>query len=230
MSHLDDLRAAVTAPQPVWVQFTTAYRADRFDTYLFVEGRDDVTYLLPLVRSLSKTCTGRVFPCWSKDGVLQALKDITEKSSYARRCGFVVDKDLDDVVGVRQTQDSRLLVTDHYSLESYLASEACAEVIWTDIWCMAAGDQRLQAIKTLCRKSQASLWSSALPVMAWILWHRRRNEKLHLNRTSAKKLFEIKQDGAVFRTSHCLAEPVNGRTAAGSASADDDEWKGSHTR
>ena len=79
-THLDGLREDRDISQAAWLFFILAYKAETLDIYMFVEGKTDLSYYLPIVRQYWRR-RGDVngFECKGKDNLIALIPRVKER-------------------------------------------------------------------------------------------------------------------------------------------------------
>jgi hypothetical protein len=176
-SFLDALKAAPQSSRAKVNVFLTSFNPKAKSIGIFLEGRDDPSFIRVHVRKIADeanlavttTVLGR------KKDVLEAWRYLEQRFPDNPRLMFFVDKDHDDLVSATEgaTTERGLFVTRHYSIENFLVSEDAIAVVLTDIWGL---DSSSGAIEAACRnfsKFQQAYRIVFLPWMAWLLAARR---------------------------------------------------------
>jgi hypothetical protein len=195
MSFLDQLRAARTTPQAVWLAFINTYRDACFDLYLFFEGKDDLSFYQPYFRQVwSSKGVFHGFNCEGKDAVIEIIAKVKPKLDYEWRGLFFVDKDLDDYCGCTRHTDAYLYETECYAIENFIASHTTLSVIWTDLLSLPLADPRFKDMSTAYNTAYQTWCDAMTSVMAWVIHLRRSNHRVVLNDVSMNNVISLDGD------------------------------------
>lgn len=195
MSFLDSLREARQSPAAAYQQFVLKYPKTVEDIHAFFEGRDDpsfyLSFLLQVVSDISKI---HIYRCNNKQGVYETYKKamrLTKKPSHVL---FFVDKDHSDLMGEVYETAVNIYVTDFYSIENYVVSEAMFRRVWEDFFNIINLTIDYEVIVSKFREELQRFYKFALPLSAWILFNKRKGLKPNLNNVKLSELYTFGQD------------------------------------
>lgn len=189
-SLAEELRAKRTSPKAVWLRFVQVRKPNSKDVYLFVEGRDDVSFYLMMLRQICPDVCVRDFDCGNKDNVL-ALSQTIRTRHGTDNCLFCVDKDHDDFLG--KTVDGFVYVTSTYSIENLLATKEVLWAVWREYCGLACDDGKYEDAERRFVSSQKAFWKRMTPLMAWLILHRKMGTKININNVDWGRLFDIEE-------------------------------------
>ena len=140
--YLEDMKAARKGPAVLKLQLLLL-RALKADVLIFAfEGGDDKIAYSRWISRLAPNLVYEPFPCSGKKYVLQ-LRDVVlrDLGGIGYRVYFFVDRDFDDLAGYSSHPST--FMTDRYSVDNYLVSEAILEeVLKNEFHCHGRPDVR----------------------------------------------------------------------------------------
>lgn len=206
-SHLEDMRSARREPSSQWLLLIQSdIRPERGDVVAFVEGRDDICFYRPIIRrKISRDGQVQVYVQNGKSEVLNVRNYLYKKigtgpssSDILGRCLFFVDRDLDDLLPSPKESLQGIFddtfITCGYSFENYLVGLEALEIVWIEIFRLDIFDHRFATTKTTFIRSYNKFIKQMLPIMGWVLCHRKHGTKLNLSSVNEKKLFRLDSD------------------------------------
>lgn len=205
MSFISLLKAARGSSVAIRHEFKLHYDSSRPQLHIFVEGGEDKAfYGSYIVRRLRPGVEFYAYECKGKKGVLQALHDLRTEHPTAEVLLFFVDKDVDDFLGVEVPSDSNLFCTDVYSIENYVAVSSVV-----GLWLAEAlrSEQMVvdgAAVVQAFDQGIARFAEMLLPVIAWILAHRRSGAGPNLGNIRLEEMIElVDKSSARWRRQEC---------------------------
>jgi len=184
-SFLDALKAAPKTSQAKLNTVLMSFKPDGREIYIFLEGRDDPSFIRVNVQRVAETkaLSVQTIILGNKKEVLNAYDYLEERFPDHPKLMFFVDKDHDDLIGeTRGIRTQRgLFVTQHYSIENYLVSETAIAAILTDCWGLDSSNRAIAIACEKFREFQKQYRLIFLPWMAWLLATRRSGQKPNSN-------------------------------------------------
>lgn len=190
MSFIEKLRIARSSKVAILHKFLTHYDPATRRIYAFVEGEPDGVFYRARLEAIYPTHQEIfIYNCDGKKKIFEALKAITEKYPECRRVLFFVDKDVDDLCGVTWPSDPRVFTTSCYSIENYVICRDAGIRYFRDFIKVRGPDIPLDAFPEELMIQRKALHRLLLPVMAWVIAHRRRHAKIMLSRLDLERIF-----------------------------------------
>lgn len=195
MSFLNMLREARFSPSAAFQQFALQYPKTKNEIHAFVEGRDDpsfyLSFILRVVPDINKI---HLYRCKNKRGVYDAYSKampLVKKPSFVL---FFVDKDHSDLIGENYETAPNIYVTDLYSIENYVVSEAMFRRIWEDFFNTSNFMLDYDTVASKFKKELNRFYEYALPLSAWIVFNRRKGLKPNVNNVKLNEIYTFNQD------------------------------------
>lgn len=178
--YLRYLRGERGAANAAWLTVINRYSPGNATVFAIFEGRDDVAFYLPRIRQRAKNREVVPITVKGKDTVLALVGRVRARVKEPWRALFFVDKDLDDLCGVRSPRDPYLFETECYSIECYLADKDVASIMWDEVFHLPR-DQRYDQFVLSFDSVLRQFTQRAQALMGWILCARRMGMKLNLS-------------------------------------------------
>lgn len=191
MTFLEELRDSKNGKTSAWVDFSNTFSQASDDLYLFVEGRDDISFYRPRVEARWKKGRIHTFSCKNKSGVLWTMDRVRSRLDRVWRALFFVDKDIDAICGAPHSSCQYLFVTDTYSIENYFVTAEVLTVIWTEYWHLLLNDPRLELILRRFSKAYETFCNAMVDVMSIVVAIRRSGGKVVLADLRCDDLIEV---------------------------------------
>jgi len=197
MSFSDLLRQSRSTPIAVVHKFLTNYdpNNDR-RAYAFVEGDSDrAFYRTHLQRYVDRSSDIYIYNCEGKKEVYGTFSKVIARFPRCRRVLFLVDKDVDDILGTPWPTDPRVFVTDWYSIENYLVEKNVLLRYLGDYVKIRRVEIPLDAIAVEFERQRELFYRITAPVMAWIIVARRAGCRILLSNLDMAHFCIISNDG-----------------------------------
>lgn len=195
MSFVDDLRRARSSRVAVLHEFWTQFDPSKSRLHLFFEAHDDAVFFRRYVGEyVRSTSTIYVYICDGKSKVFDAFEQITSRMPNIRSTLFFVDKDLDDILGIAWPTDPRIFITDVYSIENYCVTRQTIQRFYLDCVRLTGVSFDSEAIFSKFETQLTRFHRRAVPVMAWILQHRRAGMKPNVNNLEMGDVLDLSVD------------------------------------
>lgn len=192
MDFVDELRRAREARPAVWIQFTTVYRPGDQNRYFFFEGKDDCAYYLPeLRRRFCDKGDPHWFVCAGKTKLIELVARVLREVDQPCRALFFVDKDHDDLTGVRTPVPPEVFETKWYSIENYLVEASSLLAIWSDLLALPASDRRWPLVREKFEAEHRRFCRLMLGPSAWVIAVRRLGIRPNLNNVDMRRLAHV---------------------------------------
>ena len=173
MSFVDLLRQSRSRPVSVFHKFLLNYEANSSRTHAFVEGAPDLAFYRNYIEQYVDAGGLRMYNCEGKENVYQTYAKVMERYPACRRVIFLVDKDLDDIVGLSSPSDPRIFVTEFYAIENYLVCKEVVRRFFVDFVKMRKIDLDLELVLPEFEGLLKQFHRAILPIMAWVVTMRR---------------------------------------------------------
>jgi hypothetical protein len=197
MSFTDLLRKARSSRIAMFHKFLTNYDPNSKRVYAFVEGdADEAFYRGQIQKYVLDQRLVYTYNCEGKSGVADAYTDIVRKYPNCERVLFFLDKDVDDIVGVRWPSDPRIFVTDCYSIENYVVDKQALSRYFKDYVKIRKIEVDVDTVLEQFEADLAYFHKMMLPVMAWIVIMRRNRCRVNLQDIDPGELFRVTDDGS----------------------------------
>ena len=132
--------------------------------------------------------------CGNKKGVYDAYDKVKGKISLKHKILFFVDKDLSDFLGEQYPEDSRIFVTEYYSIENYLVTESVLRRLFEEIYYTGENRINFDVILEKFRKETRNFNSIILHVMAWVIYCTRKGHLPILNNIRLSNIYILNKD------------------------------------
>ena len=204
-SFLETLRKSRSSKTSIIHQFLTTYDPASLRFHLFVEGDPDRSFYRAVFKShVEHSEKLYIYNCEGKENVYNAFKEILTRYPDIIRTLFLVDKDVDDIIGRSWSSDPRIFTTDVYSIENYVAVKECIEKHFQDHIKIRRVEIDTSLIVNKFKEEQLRFYQMVTPLMAWIVAMRRRGHTVNLNDVNLSELFEVRD---------CITQRKRGRNA-----------------
>jgi len=195
MQYIEGFRRERESSASAYFQFVFAAPKYPNDIHAFFEGHDDLSFYVNFLRSFATNSKSiHVYKCGNKKGVYEAH----EKVINGVRQGvvlFFVDKDLSDVLNEVWEQASDIYTTDYYSIENYLVSEDMLFRIWTELFRFRGVELDFEQVhREKFHTELGRFYQYTRPMMAWIIYLRRKGLRPNANNISFTKFFDWDTD------------------------------------
>lgn len=206
MNRTDFLRQQRTTSHTILHRFVLLYRKKAKDIYVFFEGNDDCSYYMPELRRRRGNISNIYhFNCNGKSNVIDVYKKVIKKVNNINRTLFFIDKDIDDIAGVKNPSAKNIYTTDYYSIENYLVTDDVFRAIWTDIFHLSdTGDIRFSKYLLKFRSCHKKFNIAIKQVMGWVIHERKNNNRLILQNLNMDKVVSFTQRFEVRRKKNGL--------------------------
>jgi hypothetical protein len=192
MNFIDVLRNARTSRAAVLHEFLAQYDPAQRRVHAFFEGHDDVAFFSKAIERVAPPGFRILaYKCEGKKNVFEAFAAIMQRLPSAKYVLFFVDKDLDDVLGIPWPTDPRIFVTDVYSVENYMVDASALRRLYRSSVRLVGVSFEEEAICSQFEQQWARFWRVMLPVMAWIVFTKRRGGRPNLNNIDLKEICEV---------------------------------------
>lgn len=188
MSFLEDLRQARESPVSVYQQFLLEYPKSRNNIHAFFEGHDDSSFYYGLLsRFIANPSIIHTYKCGSKKGVYETYEKVMRSVKSQSIVLFFVDKDFSDILGESYPTAKNIFVTDYYSIENHLVSEAMLHRVWEDFFSFTNVRIDFEKIRTKFQGELKRFYEFILPLTAWIIFVKRNGQQPNLNNLKLSK-------------------------------------------
>lgn len=178
-------------------EFVVTYDDNDNEIHVFLEGDDDFTYYLPIIKS--KAGNQKIIPynCGGKWNVVEARDAI--EAYYSVNCLFFVDRDYDDLLGRQALPSDRLYITNGYSIENDVVTEHSALAVFQDI--LALPRLEVDNLMKEVENSKSILWNRIVSLSAWIITAKYMGYKTNLNNAdNLSKIITVDNNGKLVLT------------------------------
>ena len=195
MSFLEDLSRQRRNPAAVLHQYLVLEKSPDGTVVLFVEGKDDQSFYLPLVRRYSNGRDLHCFVCDGKRGVLEVFERVRKKPSWPNTVVlYFVDKDIDDLVDRgSNAREPDVYCTRWYSIENYLVGESVLEIVWSELFKLPSDHPRKTEAIELYRTQYDRFVRAVRTVMAWGISRRRQCKRVYWNNLPLDQCYSLDQ-------------------------------------
>jgi len=192
---LNNLRSERESAAAAYHLFLLDYPKAPEGIFAFFEGRDDSSFYAGFIlRVIQESRPYFSYCCGNKAGVLKAHEKIQARGRTAIIAIFFVDKDHSDLLGETQPHSNNIYVTDYYSIENYLVTEAMVRRMFIDLLSFPQSSQDLDELISRFSVSLQSFYDLMIPIMAWILYLRRRQIYPNLSNIKLSRIFRLEDD------------------------------------
>jgi hypothetical protein len=186
--------AAIDAKAASFHEFLLRYSKKRTIVYGFVEGKTDPTYYRGFIEYiLPEGWDVELWPAGNKTSVLAIHANIDWSRYPKNRVCFFIDRDLSDLVKETLVKDVNIYITDCYSIENDVVKSSTVRRALTEIFGFSsANHSELDRACEAFNQALEAFMLAMVPLMAWILYWRRKSIPANLNDISMQHLFEYK--------------------------------------
>jgi hypothetical protein len=198
VSLIELLRQARASTISVIHEFRLYHDPGELQVHAFVEGQADKCFYAQFIRPrLAPNAQLHIYDCHGKAKVMDAMRRLKADYPDARIPLFFVDKDLDELLGPHPSSDS-LFVTDVYSIENYIDNWAIVQWLEENLHTTGVRFKYEIIVRLLIQRCE-SFQRSLLPVMAWVLSHRRCESRPNLGDIDLSQVFTLNANGFMRR-------------------------------
>ena len=195
MQFAEILRQSRSSPATVLHKFLLSYDPTTERVHAFVEGAPDLVFYRPFIERYVSPRVITMYNCGGKKQVYDAYARITARFPHCLRVIFLVDKDLDDIVGQPWPSDPRIFVTEFYSIENYVVSSDVLEKYFSDFVKIRIVAFDLGPALRRFDDQLKAFYKGILPVMAWILASRRAGHSPVLSNIDISRFISMSESG-----------------------------------
>jgi hypothetical protein len=131
---IEQLRSSRESAAAAYHKFLLEYPKARDHAYSFFEGREDASFYTNFIARFISTEKIHGYRCGKKQDVYDVYTKINKREESPIHVLFFVDKDWSDLLEESNPIDSRIYVTDYYSVENYIAEKYVLNRIWAEIF------------------------------------------------------------------------------------------------
>jgi hypothetical protein len=174
-------------------EFLSRYSRTKKIVYGFVEGKEDPSFYRGFIESLIPDDWDlELWSAGSKERVYQVHKNIDWRRFSKKRVCFFVDRDLSDIIPEKLEKDTNIYVTNGYSIENDVVNRRCCKRVLTEVCGFSKFSHgEVDQICDLFENELEKFYLAMIPIMAWILYWRRKKIKAYLNSIEMKDLFSF---------------------------------------
>jgi hypothetical protein len=175
---LDDLRRSRTAIQTVKFKFRLQSDKTKKDIHAFFESTDDKAFYWSFLdQKKLPNITVFAYVCDGKPGVIQS-RNFVRDIGKTKGTLFFVDKDLDDLWLSPYTDYEMTFVTDVYSIENYLCTDAVLKHILDFHVFLPETDENYPKIVNRLSGVLCDFYNHILPLVTWAVAARRAGQSV----------------------------------------------------
>ncbi len=189
MSFADELAAAAESPVAILQEFLLQHEPREERIHAFCEGYEDPFFYRPMVEKFAKKRRTFFYHCRGKWRLLEVFRQVTTRVGEYQHTLYFLDKDFSDLLNEQYPADSRIYVTEYYSIENYLACEQTIRRICTDFVTVKKCVLPMEMVVDRFREELRRFHSIILPLMAWTLCLRRSGFQVVLQNIDLGKMF-----------------------------------------
>ncbi len=199
MSFADDLVAAGTSSSAVLHEFLLQHDPKEERVHAFCEGFEDPAFYRAPVQLHSGTKRTFFYRCHGKWKLFEVFTQVTGRVGNYRHTLFFADKDLSDLIPEVYPKDSRIYVTDYYSIENYLAVTEVVERVCSDFVILKKCNLPKEKVVERFVEELSRFHVLVKPIMAWTICVRRKGLEVPLQNLKLGEMFFFDNDLRVRR-------------------------------
>jgi hypothetical protein len=193
MDFLNYLKETARSDISTHTKFLQQYRRNDNSIHIFVEGKDDPSFYSNFIdRYRRKGQRIYFYRAKNKKSVYSNYEKIDWDKYAKNRVLFFVDKDFRDILNENLPFDTNIFETKYYSIENYLVNKSMFSRCLREL--LGITDDKL--ISKITRDfiiQLANFHKEIMPIIALILYFRKRNIVANLNQVKLEKVFNIKE-------------------------------------
>ncbi|MDR0604028.1 MAG: DUF4435 domain-containing protein [Bacteroidales bacterium] len=160
--------------------------------HIFFEGKTDESfYRSYLSQYFSKFNT---YVAGNKRSVYELCEKLYRRKNSFNYFIFFVDKDIDYLIPVEFPIYDCLNITEYYSIENYLVCEKIYSSVLSELYKIGTGNQLYRRLLDKFKTDFDHFLPNFLPIMAWILFHKRHGNKPNLNNINSNSFITVDSD------------------------------------
>jgi hypothetical protein len=160
--------------------------------HIFFEGKTDESfYRSYLSKYFSKFNT---YVAGSKKSVYELCEKLYQRKNNFNYFIFFVDKDIDDLIPIKFPIYDCLNITEYYSIENYLVCEKIYSSVLSELYKIGTGNQLYKRLIDKFKTDFDRFLPNFLPIMAWILFHKRHGNKPNLKNINNNSFIAVDSD------------------------------------
>ncbi|ULG90794.1 DUF4435 domain-containing protein (plasmid) [Leptospira interrogans] len=199
MNLLQQIKEEAKNSISAYTEFLLNYKKEKSDFHLFFEGNDDLSYYVCVINRHCKLMEfSNTYITYGKENAKQIYFRIDWKKYKKNRVLFFLDKDHEEYITNNSQLSKNIFITDHYSIENYVATVNVFRQILKDILHIQINnivEEYLYKYNTQYKKFVVKM----ITLNAWIIYNRKNNIKLNLNNLDLSKLYKITASGQFVR-------------------------------
>ncbi|AFZ33595.1 hypothetical protein Glo7428_5217 (plasmid) [Gloeocapsa sp. PCC 7428] len=213
MGLLEDLRE-VSAEASAYQEFLLHYKPKVKTIHAFFEGNDDLSFYNGFIEQIilsqidQTSYTYYQYFCGNKDKVYKVYQKVAPRLCLKSRAFFFVDKDFSDFLSEAYPCSDNIYVTDYYSIENFLVTKRILQRVWQEIYhinntqmylLLENADLSYEIVETKFVRELSKFYCWMTSIIAWIIYIRKKGQKLNLNNVDLGKIFYIDDHLEIFK-------------------------------
>ena len=194
MEFIDYLRSVSQGGTTDYTAFIRQYRRDEKSIHIFYEGYEDPSFYMSTIRECGFDDVKVYYHrAKNKANIYRYFGLIDWRRYQKHRVLFFTDKDFSDVLNTVYPESSNIYVTEFYSIENYVVTSQVLERILVD-YCRISDAELIQRVIEMFESAYDDFSKKVLPLIAWIIYHRRAGRGTQLNNINMDRLMWITLD------------------------------------
>jgi hypothetical protein len=189
MSFADELVEAGASVPAVLHEFLLQHDPKEERIHAFCEGYEDPSFYRPEVEKTAGNRRTFFYRCHGKWKLFALFDQITARVGDYPHTLFFVDKDLSDLIPETYPSDSRIYVTDYYSIENYLACEEVIRQVCSDFVILKNCSLPKERVVERFVEELPKFQRLVTPIMAWTICVRRKGLPVALQNLKLEEMF-----------------------------------------
>ena len=191
MTYKDVLQESLKSKASALHLFLLTYPKTKSHIHAFFEGNDDSSFYTNFIKRFSNGEPLEIYKCGNKRAVYEVHAQITDRSLSNAKTVFFVDKDYSDLIEESWSEAPNIYVTDYYSIENHIVTEAMLERVWSDLLHSPFNKRTFEDVKLNFQNQLDRFYDFMLPITAWILHRKLNDERLNLNNMKISRICSI---------------------------------------
>jgi hypothetical protein len=160
--------------------------------HIFFEGKTDESFYRSYLSKYFLKFT--TYVAGNKKNVYELCEKFYRRKNNFNYFIFFVDKDIDDLIPIEFPIYDCLNITEYYSIENYLVCEKIYSSVLSELYKIGTGNQLYRRLLDKFKTDFDRFLPNFLPIMAWILFHKRHGNKPNLNNINNNSFITVDSD------------------------------------
>jgi hypothetical protein len=194
MELIDYVRNAAKSDINDYAEFLRTYISSEKSIHIFYEGYEDPAFYTSAITECGYSKIKLYYHrATNKSNIYKYHKLIDWELYNQNKVLFFTDKDFSDILNENYIEANNIYVTKYYSIENYVVSEEIIERILVN-FCRVNNNDLIEKSQKLFTDTYKIFFECILPILSWIVYHKRNGGLTQLNNIDLDNLLYINND------------------------------------